>query len=117
LDAYREGDFAGAEQQLREASGRYPGTGEVQLYWGISLLFLGRSSEAIEALTNARRLTEGSLQQDAAWYLALAYQRSGATDLASEELRGLCQGGGAGASRACAGLQELAESSQQTAPR
>jgi hypothetical protein len=110
LDAYRADHFAEATQRFESLSRKYPRV-EVFYYWGVSLLFLEKNPEAVRALESARKLAEGPTTSEAAWYLSLAYQRSGQSARARAELSKLCEGTSDFAARACAGIKELNQGS------
>jgi tetratricopeptide (TPR) repeat protein len=114
---YRDGDYAEAVQQLERVENDFPRGVEGQLYLGISRLALQQDAAAIPALLAAQRLGVEQFREDASWYLALAYARSGDKENALTELRRLCQGKGRYAQRACAGLQELIAASGEALPR
>jgi TolA-binding protein len=107
LEPYRLGDYGQAANRLRPLVAHYPRLPEARFYLGVCELAIGRTNEAIGSLKSVKVLGSSALAEDAAWYLALAYQRAGATDLVREELQPLCAGKGSQAARACAGLDQL----------
>jgi hypothetical protein len=99
---YREGDYALAADRLATLADRYPASFEVPFYRGVSLLLLGRASEAVEALTRAEALARGPQATEARWYLSLALARAGRTAEAARRLDALCDGTGPRRDAACA---------------
>jgi hypothetical protein len=79
---YERDDFAGAERRLALVTPRDARHAEASFYRGVSLLLLGRASDAIAPLEVASRLGRGAERQDALWYLALARLKSGDTKAA-----------------------------------
>jgi tetratricopeptide repeat protein len=114
---YRDGDYAEAVQQLAVVAKNFPRGVEAQLYLGISHLALQQNTEAIPALLAAQALGAEHFSEDASWYLALAYARSGDKEKALMELQKLCQEKGSYSQRACAGVQELTAASGEEPPR
>jgi hypothetical protein len=80
---------------------------EAPFYLGVSQLFLNQNEDAAKSLKDAVNLASRPLADEATWYLALALDRTGRTDLASSLLEPLCHAGGKNSSRACAGIKEL----------
>lgn len=117
LEPFAADDFAEAARRLRALVGRYPQSAAGHFYLGVSELFLARDADAATALENAQRLAKDSadLAREAGWYLAVAYRRTGQTELAAATLDALCRGQSTRAAQACAGLRELSASS--SAPR
>jgi len=107
LDPYRAGDYREAATRLEGLARKYPKAAETHFYLGVSRLFLERDEEATTALEEAKRLAEGALAQDAAWYLGIASVRAGRVEQGTAELRGLCARAGEYQVRACAALKEL----------
>jgi hypothetical protein len=114
---YRDGDYADAASQLGRVVKDFPRGVECQLYLGISQLALQQNSQAISALSAAQRLGSEQFRDDASWYLALAYARTGDTQNALTELQALCHGNGNYSQRACAGVRELIINSGEKLPR
>lgn len=110
LDAYRADHFAEAAQRFEPLAKKYPRV-EVYYYWGVSLLFLEKNPEAARVLESAHELAEGPTDPEVAWYLSLAYQRSGQAARARAELSKLCEGKSDFAARACTGVKELDQGS------
>jgi tetratricopeptide (TPR) repeat protein len=107
LGPYRAGDYREAASRLEALSKKYPKAAEPHFYLGVCRLFLACNEEAVTALEQAKRLAEGALQQDAAWYLGIACLRAGRARQGTSELRGLCAGAGEYQARACAVVEEL----------
>jgi len=107
LAPYRADDFAEAARRLESLSRAHPQRAEVHLYLGVSQLFLSRPGEAVKSLQQARQLAEGPLAQESAWYLSLAWLRTGNRAAAAAELEALCREEGEHRARACAGREEL----------
>jgi cytochrome c-type biogenesis protein CcmH/NrfG len=110
LEPYQRDEFSDAARRLTEVTRQHPKSAGAHFYLGVSDLFLQREVEAIAALETAKRLagSDAVLAEETAWYLALAYQNTGQREAAARELRPLCEAKGTLATRACAGLQELA---------
>jgi len=107
LEPYRAGDCREAASRLEALSQKYPKSAEAHFYLGVCRLLLERNQEAAAALEAARRLAEGPLAQDAAWYLGIAWLRAGRTAQGASEFKELCAGAGEYQARACAALKEL----------
>jgi hypothetical protein len=128
LEPYRADDFEEANRRLASLVSRYPGDGFAQFYLGVTQLLSGsrtpmvnaptRYTQAVAALEAAERLTvdDRELAHEASWYLALAYERTGQRQRASDKLRLLCRDGGVHAEQACAGVGELAGASTLPPP-
>lgn len=69
---------------------------------GIGRLFGGDAGGAIEPLSAAVRMSTGSAEQDARWYLAVALERSGRPTDATVMLDELCRRDGPRRDQACA---------------
>lgn len=106
LAPYRENDFAEAARRLDILVRTRP-TPEVQFYLGVCRLFLGQNDLAVGDLLQARQKAQAAVRQDAAWYLAVAYQRVGQLESALAELRTLCGEKGEHQVRACDALTVL----------
>jgi tetratricopeptide (TPR) repeat protein len=107
LVPYKKDDYAGSAKKLEKLEKRYPQNSEVKFYDGICHLFLGDSAGAIRQLEAAKRLAKPPENQEASWYLAIAYQRAGQNDLALAELQTLCKADGPYAARACEGTKTV----------
>ncbi|MBI1791645.1 MAG: tetratricopeptide repeat protein, partial [Acidobacteria bacterium] len=106
LAPYRSGDYPDAIRRLERFVGQHPRSAEGHFYLGVSLLFAGRNPEAAAALERAKALAGKTLAREAAWYLALAWQRQGLIGPALAELRRLCDEPGEHQSAACEALRE-----------
>jgi TolA-binding protein len=109
LAPYQAGDYAEAANRLEALRQKYPKMAETSFYLGVCRLFLNKDADAAAALKDAVNQAESPLADQATWYLALAYQRTGKADLASGLLEPLCKAGKKDSGRACAGLKELKE--------
>lgn len=107
LNAYRAGDYQTAARDLEGLKSRYPKSVEIPFYLGISRLFLGDAAAAVTALESARAMNDDSFNDEAKWYLAVAYERVGRLDRARALLDRLCAGNGPFAARACAAVNTL----------
>ncbi len=109
LEPYQTRDFAEAARRLRAFLGRHPQSASGHFYLGVSELFLAADADAVTALENAERLAkdDADLAGETAWYLALAYRRTGQHERAAGKLDPLCRGRTARSGQACAGLDEL----------
>ena len=116
LEPYRTNDFGEAARRLSAFVSRHPQSASGHFYLGVSELFRAADAGAVTALENSERLAkdDADLARETAWYLALAYRRTGQRDRAAGQLDALCQGGTVRAGQACAGLSEL--SRQSSAP-
>jgi predicted Zn-dependent protease len=87
MEAYRQDKFNEAAEQLAALSQlEVRNAGEVQFYFGVSLLLAGRPQEAIEPLTQAVQLTVGQQQQSSYYYWAVAFLKTNQPDRALAEL-------------------------------
>ncbi len=113
LEPYRTDDFAEAARRLRALVGRHPQSASGHFYLGVSELFLAADANAVTALENAERLAkdDADLAGETAWYLALAYRRTGQHERAATRLRALCRGRTPRSDQACGGLDELSRRS------
>lgn len=107
LGFYNNEDFREAARRLSVLAAKYPRRPEAHLYLGICRLYLQKNAEAVQSLKRAGETARGPLADDAAWYLALAYERGGQKPMVVAELRKLCGGKSNYADRACAGIGEL----------
>ena len=107
LDAFRQSDYARAAELLERAAKRYPASIEAPFYRGVSLLFLNDHAGAITDLKKAERMKDAAFAADAAWYLAVAEQRSGDTASARARLDGLCRRSGPRSGAACEAVKKL----------
>jgi hypothetical protein len=107
LNAYRDGEYGAAVRALEAVQPRYPMSVEIPFYLGVSRLFLNQVPAAAQALESARGLNDESFNDDAAWYLAVAYERMGARERTWTLLDSLCNGKSSYAGSACAGASRL----------
>src|SRR5262249_27162583 len=107
LNAYRTGDYASAARELEAIQPRYPKSVEIPFYVGVSRLFLNDVPAAMAALESARALSAESFNDDIAWYLAVASERTGERERARAWLDGLCRGTSEYSARACDASSKL----------
>ena len=107
LAPYEADQYAEAAQRLENLTKKYPRLGEAHFYLGVCQLFLEHNDDAAASLNTARNLVQPALGDDADWYLALAYHRTGRNGEASPLLEKLCHATGKNSDKACAGLKEL----------
>ncbi len=107
IQFYRKDDYAHAAESLAALASRHPEAPEARFYLGVSLLFLGRSAEAAEALERAAALASGSQRDDAEWYLALALIRADQPAKARARFESLCARPGSRKEAACAAVGSL----------
>jgi tetratricopeptide (TPR) repeat protein len=107
LVPYKKDDYAGSAKKLERLEKRYPQNNQVKFYDGICHLYLGDTAGAIRQLEAAKRLGKPTENQEASWYLAVAYQRDGQNDSAFSELQALCKGNSPYAARACEGSKTV----------
>lgn len=101
FSAYRAGRFNEAAAAFTDLARRYPTAPEAAFYLGVSRLLSGDPTGAHSALVAARGIDDPIFRDDVAWYLAASEERMGQASAARDELRALCQGHSAWASRAC----------------
>ncbi len=106
LAPYRDGEFAEAGGRLESLAQKRP-TPEVLFYLGVCRVFIGRYDGAVQALAEARQAASPPLAEEAAWYLAVAYERAGRVTEAAGELERLCRAGSARRAEACVALTQL----------
>jgi len=106
IEAYRNGAYADADARFTTLAVRYPSAIEVLYFHGIVRMLGDDFAGATRLLSAAVALNEPTFADDAAWYLAVAEQRSGHDADALRRMAGLCAGGGARASDAC-GAEKL----------
>jgi cytochrome c-type biogenesis protein CcmH/NrfG len=113
LEPYLTDDFAEAARRLRSLVSRYPQSASGHFHLGVSALFLAADAEAVAALESAEKLAndDAEMARETAWYLALAYRRTGQRERAAGKLDALCRSRSARAGQACAGLSELSRES------
>lgn len=111
VDAYRDGDYVQADERFTALALQYPESVEVLFFQGVTRMLRDDFAGAVAPLTAAHRLGEPTFVNDAAWYLAVAEQRSGRAADARARLEELCAGTSAFKDRACAARQQLEEGS------
>ena len=113
LEPYEADRYAEAARRLRDFVARRPDSAAGRFYLGVSELFLGADDDAVASLEAAEKLAKSQpgLANDTAWYLALAYQRTGRDGRAAAKLQALCEGASTRAAPACAAARELAGTS------
>jgi hypothetical protein len=74
---YERNDFAEAERRLARFLEKNPTHAEAHFYRGVSLLLLGRATDAIAPLEATVGHGHGRVVEEAHWYLALAYLKAG----------------------------------------
>jgi tetratricopeptide (TPR) repeat protein len=107
LVPYAADNYAEAARRLDLLRKKYPRMAEAPFYLGVSQLFLNQNDDAAKSLKDAVNLADRSLADEATWYLALALDRTGRTDLARPLLEQLCRAGRKNSNRACTGVKEL----------
>jgi hypothetical protein len=108
LEPYERGDYAAAVQTLSALRKQYADTAETSLYLGISMLLAG-SGNPIEVLEHARNLAEPGQAEDAAWFLAAAYERGGRRADAQRMAQTVCDAKGPRATHACSAAAALGD--------
>lgn len=108
LDAFRQGDYATANEQLTALAGRYPDAIEIPYYQGVSRLFLADYTGAIAAFEAASAIGDQTFAADVAWYRAVAEQRAGRVAEARTRLETICAARGPDAARACTAIEQMA---------
>lgn len=106
LAAYLAGNYDEAANRFATVVSRHPRSTAGHFYLGMSELLRGRETSAIPSLETASQLAAPRSEEahNAAWYLALAFQRTRQPDRATARLTSLCETGGPWAPRACAAL-------------
>jgi hypothetical protein len=109
LEPFARNDYPAAARQLEPVVREYPDRPHPVYYLGLSRLFSGAPVEAARDLESAQRLAGRgtSLSAEAAWYRAVALERSGRPSLAAGALLELCGSGGDRDVQACDGLRTL----------
>jgi hypothetical protein len=105
MEPYRSDRFEEASRRLESLAGRYPAAVEPVFYLGVSRLLQNDLAGAATALEKARKIGGEALNDDIAWYLAVAYERSRGFEHAAPALKALCAGEGAYREAACAALR------------
>jgi len=107
FDAFRAGDYAGADREFSALSARYPKSVEIAFHQGVARLFLGNGQGAIASLAAAEGLADSSMAWDVAWYRAIAEERVGNPAGARTVLSRLCAQADSRAKTACDALARL----------
>lgn len=109
LVPYQSGDYGDAAVALDQVVRAYPGRPHASFYSGTAKLLDGRAAAAVPDLQRARAEAEpgSSLSSEAAWYLAVALERSAQRAAAAQVLKDLCSGSGLRKAQACDGLRGL----------
>jgi hypothetical protein len=115
IEAYRAGDHAQAVTAFDRLAASYPDSIEVLFYQGVSRMLAGDDAGAVAPLEAAARLNNTTFADDVAWYLAVARQRSGRSEVRAT-FEELCRGQGAYAASACAAVQQLDSSAVPKQP-
>jgi hypothetical protein len=105
----RRREYGVAAGEMAALRRKYPDRPHPAYYEGVSLLLSGKTTEAIEPLEQARRLSEPrtALHGEASWYLAVAFERLGRRADAVATLAELCGSGGPMDETACLALHKL----------
>ena len=91
MQPYERNDFAETDRRLKQFTEKNPGHAAAHFYRGVSLLLLGKSAEAIAPLETAVARGEGRMREEAHWYLAQTYLKTGDYSKALEQLDVLIQ--------------------------
>jgi len=86
MQPYERNDFAEADRRLKQFTEKNPGHAAAQFYRGVSLLLLGKTADAVAPLEAAATLGQGRLREEALWYLAQTYLKTGDYSKALEQL-------------------------------
>ncbi|MCC6367720.1 MAG: hypothetical protein IT165_29710 [Bryobacterales bacterium] len=104
---YQSDDFHGAAELLEPLARKYPSLAEAQFYLGVCRLAGNANEGAAGSLEAARKFAQPPLADYVAWYLAMAYERTGRIREARQLLEVQCGHGGELGARACRGAQSL----------
>jgi len=107
FDAFRAGDYAGANREFSALAPRYPKSVEVFFYQGVARLFLADATGAIASLTTAGKIADSAFAWDIEWYRSVAEERAGNLGAARERLVRLCQRADTRAAMACDAVKTL----------
>ncbi len=99
LDLYRGGEYGQAATALATLAQTHPDVPEIAFYAGLSHLLAGNASASRPLLEAA--VASDLVGDDARWFAAVAHERLGDHDRASEMLRALCARGGSRSRDAC----------------
>ena len=109
LTPFAAGNYQEAATRLEKVAQAHPRRPHAEFYAGTARLMAGDAAAAVGPLQSARELApRGSpLSDEAAWYLAVALERSGRREAAAGPLNEICGGGGPRQAQACDGLRLL----------
>jgi len=105
LDLYRGGEYEPAGIALATIAQDAPDVPEIAFYAGLSHLLAGNASASLPLLESA--VASDLVGDDARWFAAIAHERLGAHDRATEMLRALCARGGSRSRDACQASSQL----------
>ena len=91
MRAYARGDYQAAVSGLAAASKLDTEAPHIQFYLGISRLVSNQPSAAIDSLRRTIALGDSPFREDAHFYLAKAYLKTGNVDEAVKELKNALQ--------------------------
>jgi tetratricopeptide (TPR) repeat protein len=94
MQPYERNNFAEAERQLGQFVEKNPKYAAAHFYRGVSLLLLGKTVDAVAPLEAAVANGRGRVREEAHWYLALSYLKTGDQLKALEQLDGVIQTSG-----------------------
>ncbi len=104
LKLYFQANYTESILQLSELAKLYPQAVEPPFYEGVAQLLLGNPLASIKPLEQAQGIGGEALNDDIAWYLAIARERSSRWPDAIKLLSPLCANDGPYRSAACAAL-------------
>ena len=105
MEPYRAGAYGDAAKAFAALRKQYPGRVEPPFYEGVAALLSKDFTRAIELLQAARTIGGEALHDDIAWYLAVAWERTGEWPAAASLLNSLCRAEGTHQQAACAALR------------
>jgi len=91
MQPYERNDFAEADRRLSQFTEKNPGHAAAHFYRGVSLLLLGKPADAIAPFETAVAKGEGRVLEEAHWYLAQTYLKTGDYAKALEQLDSVIQ--------------------------
>jgi hypothetical protein len=106
LGPFRRGEYTAAATAFERVNAAFSNRPHAFFYRGVSLLLAGEAASAVVPLERARltATSDPMLADDAAWYLAAAFERSGRLPSAVATLGDLCAGSGPRQLDACRAL-------------
>jgi hypothetical protein len=109
LEPFAAGDYQAAGARLAGVARDYPDRPHGHFYLGTARLLSGDAAGAIGPLEQAAGLDQAgiSLRREAAWYLAIALERTGRREEAVMHLARLCGADTPRREEACTGLKQL----------